>query len=115
MNQSFALCDTVSTQLIGGNESGIMGAQSNIYRDLGIILMPRSIGLGWPSLSASSATPFWLNLMNQDTTSFDFPGFSFYLTRSSPSINASNSTNVTQDAFGLVVALLWTAFVRLKD
>ncbi|CAD6569613.1 MAG: hypothetical protein CYPHOPRED_003473 [Cyphobasidiales sp. Tagirdzhanova-0007] len=81
MNQSFALCDTVSTQLIGGNESGIMG-------------------LGWPSLSASSATPFWLNLMNQDTTSFDFPGFSFYLTRSSPSINASNSTNVTQDAFG---------------
>ncbi|KAL8276580.1 hypothetical protein RQP46_011003 [Phenoliferia psychrophenolica] len=59
-NQSLALCDTVSTDLLNGNISGLMG-------------------LGWQSLAASGVTPFWQNLFQASV--LPFPGFAFYLTR----------------------------------
>ncbi|KAM0747333.1 acid protease [Meredithblackwellia eburnea MCA 4105] len=59
-NQSFALCDTVSNDLINGNISGLMG-------------------LGFQTLAASGVTPFWQNLFQAGV--LPFPGFAFYLTR----------------------------------
>ncbi|KAK4691624.1 hypothetical protein P7C70_g9310, partial [Phenoliferia sp. Uapishka_3] len=69
-NQSLALCDTVSTDLLNGNISGLMG-------------------LGFQSLAASGVTPFWQNLFVAGV--LPFPGFAFYLTRF---INISSAASV---------------------
>ncbi|ORY88600.1 aspartic peptidase domain-containing protein [Leucosporidium creatinivorum] len=59
-SQAFALVDTVSTDLLSGNLSGLMG-------------------LGWQPLAASGVTPFWQNLYQAGV--LPFPGFAFALTR----------------------------------
>ncbi|KAK4049690.1 hypothetical protein OIV83_003965 [Microbotryomycetes sp. JL201] len=65
--QGFALVDTVSSNLITGNISGLMG-------------------LGWQPLAASGITPFWQNLYQAGV--LPFPGFAFSLTRF---VNVSNA------------------------
>ncbi|KAM0787045.1 hypothetical protein ACM66B_006311 [Microbotryomycetes sp. NB124-2] len=68
--QAFALVDSVSSDLITGNISGLMG-------------------LGWQPLAASGITPFWQNLFQAGV--LPFPGFSFSLTRF---VNVSNAALV---------------------
>ncbi|KAK4056162.1 hypothetical protein OIO90_002893 [Microbotryomycetes sp. JL221] len=68
--QGFALVDTVSSDLITGNISGLMG-------------------LGWQPLAASGVVPFWQNLFQAGVLLF--PGFAFSLSRF---VNVSNANLV---------------------
>ncbi|GAA95525.1 uncharacterized protein L969DRAFT_45003 [Mixia osmundae IAM 14324] len=61
LQQPFGVCDNVSSNLLGGNVSGLMG-------------------LGFDSLATSNVVPFWQNLVTSGTN-LSFPGFSFALTR----------------------------------
>jgi len=47
----------------------------------GLLLDPTSgiMGLGWPAISSTQSTPWWLNLLNQNQ--LEAPEFSFWLTR----------------------------------
>jgi len=59
----FAVCDNVSTGLLSGNVSGVMG-------------------LGFTPLASSGVTPFWQSLLDSPSAAnFSFSGFSFALTR----------------------------------
>lgn len=58
--QGFAVCDTVSADLLNGNISGLLG-------------------LGWEPLAASGVVPFWQNLFVAGV--LPFPGFAFALSR----------------------------------
>ncbi|KAI0038739.1 acid protease [Auriscalpium vulgare] len=59
-NQIFVTVDTISTGLIDGQLAGIMG-------------------LGFDSIAATDATPFWQALLNANQ--FTSPEFSFFITR----------------------------------
>lgn len=59
-SQTFLAADQLETGLLDGTTSGILG-------------------LGWPSISSTRSTPFWLNLLNTDQ--LQNPEFSFWLTR----------------------------------
>ncbi|KAA1067417.1 hypothetical protein PGT21_004503 [Puccinia graminis f. sp. tritici] len=63
--QSFAVVDTVSSELLSKDVSGLMG-------------------LGFQPLASSGVTPIWQSLMNNGSQSggnVSFPGFTFSLTR----------------------------------
>ncbi len=66
--QGFALCDTVSDDLLNGNISGLFG-------------------LGWEALAASGVVPWWENLYVAGV--LPFPGFAFSLSRFSNVTTAS--------------------------
>jgi len=66
--QGFALCDTVSDDLLNGNISGLFG-------------------LGWEALAASGVVPWWQNLYVAGV--LPFPGFAFSLSRFSNVTTAS--------------------------
>ncbi|KDE02625.1 hypothetical protein MVLG_06834 [Microbotryum lychnidis-dioicae p1A1 Lamole] len=69
-NQTFAVVDTITNDLLSGNMSGLLG-------------------LGWQPLAASGATPFWENLNNAGV--LPFPGFAVQLTRF---VNVSSAKTV---------------------
>lgn len=71
--QSFAVVDTVSSELLSRDVSGLLG-------------------LGFQPLASSSITPIWQSLIaNASAYNITFPGFSFALTRY---INITNASEI---------------------
>ncbi|SCV67217.1 BQ2448_5863 [Microbotryum intermedium] len=93
-NQTFAVVDTISNDLLSGNMSGLLGESGSRWPKLDSVAdlvwrVPCLAGLGWQPLAASGATPFWENLNNAGV--LPFPGFAVQLTRF---VNISSATSV---------------------
>ena len=80
-HQGFGLVDELSVDLLSANVSGLLG-------------------MGWSSLAASGATPFWQNLWQADV--LPFPGFAFSLSRYG---NVSNADTI-EDGGSLTIGYL---------
>ncbi|GAA6040109.1 hypothetical protein JCM8097_002032 [Rhodosporidiobolus ruineniae] len=90
-SQGFALVEDVSTGLLSGEISGLMG-------------------LGWQPLAASRVTPFWQNLYA--ASALPFPGFGVSLTRFINVPNASAIEPGGSITFGYLNASLYSSEIN---
>ncbi|BGP37081.1 hypothetical protein JCM10450v2_000989 [Rhodotorula kratochvilovae] len=90
-SQAFALVESVSQDLLGGEISGLMG-------------------LGWQPLAASSVTPFWQNLYQ--ASALPFPGFGVSLSRFIDVANASAIEPGGSITFGYLNASLYSSEIN---
>ncbi|GAA5823701.1 hypothetical protein JCM3770_006683 [Rhodotorula araucariae] len=90
-NQAFAIVESVSQDLLGGEISGLMG-------------------LGWQPLAASSVTPFWQNLYQ--ASALPFPGFGVSLSRFIDVANASAIEPGGSITFGYLNASLYSSEIN---
>ncbi|BGP22010.1 aspartic-type endopeptidase [Rhodotorula toruloides] len=90
-NQAFAVVDSVSRDLLGGDIGGLMG-------------------LGWQPLAASGVTPFWQNLYQ--APALPFPGFGVSLTRFVNVTNASSIEPGGSLTFGYLNASLYSSEIN---
>ncbi|GAA5892292.1 hypothetical protein JCM8208_001503 [Rhodotorula glutinis] len=93
-SQAFALVESVSETILGGEISGLMG-------------------LGWQPLAASSVTPFWQNLYQANA--LPFPGFGVSLTRYIDVANASAVEPGGSLTFGYLNASLYSSEINYLD
>ncbi|GJN87748.1 hypothetical protein Rhopal_000703-T1 [Rhodotorula paludigena] len=93
-SQAFALIESVSTDLLSGEISGLMG-------------------LGWHPLAASAVTPFWQNLWQASV--LPFPGFGVSLTRFIDVPNASAIEPGGSITFGYLNASLYSSEINYVD
>ena len=122
-SQAFALVESVSETILGGEISGLMGASLSLSRSFSGVAQGQALtrcgstssrtGLGWQPLAASSVTPFWQNLYQANA--LPFPGFGVSLTRYIDVANASAIEPGGSLTFGYLNASLYSSEISYLD